>query len=761
MCAQCMKANRECIPSSGITFRHQQNPSMNGDPVARESLKRFYGYKETFDDRTVWVDVPQELTFVHTSNPYEDEDGLVHDEIDDSTLMGNTSVLIDDKTQLATELSLSQALYPAYATHGLEALSAVASQDQYNYAPPPATMTQQDLSHTTHSDTASPQHSNATPAQNIDFILNNNNNNNSSAISSASPSNIDPRLHTPTSTSQTFGPPQASSPHHVRTLSYTSTRPLSLQSKGSRPPPIHDRELAFFLRDFSERAGNWMDIFDLDRYFGAQVPALAVSCPLLLYSCAALSAKSLARVNGKRPPMNAHISGRRRLQQWQLQHEHYTADDWMRKGRENYDVAVSLLRQSLCGASKPRSSALPSDVTPQTVTTAQGAPLPATDSDELVAATAILCVYEFLDASGMEWSRHLDGAKTLFDIAKEGMIPLALPNSPAAVVELSQTLSNGLASSPSTKSLSSGRIAVFWNFARQDMLSAFINSTRTRVDTADILMWTRAGLKLNADAKLCPSNPKHPAYERANAMPDDMICNALIWLMAKLVNFIELSESGPDMLSPTGGDLRQKMLFDAWTDLDEQLAAWYDGLPDTFMPCALQPGNGSTRVDEKWFSRSMCASTMQSYHFARIQLLHNKPQSITQPAALRRSGSFSAPGSSLAARHAEYTNLLQQTRTHAKEIVTMALGRADEGARVHSVQPLWTAGLVLGGDIGDDGVVSGEAALWRRVIVEQLRAIEKDMGWATEYRVQNLLELWGLPPEWTPDDVDMTSMDTS
>jgi len=104
----------------------------------------------------------------------------------------------------------------------------------------------------------------------------------------------------------------------------------------------------------------------------------------------------------------------------------------------------------------------------------------------------------------------------------------------------------------------------------------------------------------------------------------------------------------------------------------------------------------------------------------------------------------------LAARHASYASILQQSRKHAKEIVAIGLGRTDEGARIHSVQPLWTAGLVLGGDIKveEGGKVDAETEMWRKCILAQLRAIEHDMGWASEYRVQNLLELWGLPQDW-------------
>ena len=52
--------------------------------------------------------------------------------------------------------------------------------------------------------------------------------------------------------------------------------------------------------------------------------------------------------------------------------------------------------------------------------------------------TAILCVYEFLSATGAAWSRHLSGATSLLCIAKVGMMALgelALPRSQATLGE--------------------------------------------------------------------------------------------------------------------------------------------------------------------------------------------------------------------------------------------------------------------------------------------------------------------------------------
>lgn len=218
MCAQCVKARRECIPSTGITFRHQQNPSMNAVDHGEGSLKRFYGYKETFARETTWMPVPRELKFVHTNNPYEeDEDGGYAD--------GNPSFMTEmaeryeeaaGKSDYDFARQLAQAAYPAYATHGLEALSAVASQDQYSYAPPTAPMTSAEPSSHQDFSNTNAQQSHIPATQNLDFILNPASA--GPAMSSSNISNIDPRLHGDTPVSEAPGPSneQLQSSEHVR-----------------------------------------------------------------------------------------------------------------------------------------------------------------------------------------------------------------------------------------------------------------------------------------------------------------------------------------------------------------------------------------------------------------------------------------------------------------------------------------------------------------------------------------------------------------
>jgi hypothetical protein len=56
-------------------------------------------------------------------------------------------------------------------------------------------------------------------------------------------------------------------------------------------------------------------------------------------------------------------------------------------------------------------------------------------------------------------------------------------------------------------------------------------------------------------------------------MADDMISNALIWLMMKLVNFIAAGDEFPDEM---GLGIRQRTLLEYWEGLEQQLDVWFE-----------------------------------------------------------------------------------------------------------------------------------------------------------------------------------------
>lgn len=216
-------------------------------------------------------------------------------------------------------------------------------------------------------------------------------------------------------------------------------------------------------------------------------------------------------------------------------------------------------------------------------------------------------------------------------------------------------------------------------------------------------------------------------------MKEDLICNGLIWVLSKIVNYIS---SGDNLINDAGSDsgplgVSQQLLLERWMRLEAELDAWYSGLPDTFQPCVrIEPSkithyrpaeeaSDLATLQEVWHSLPMCASIMQHYHMARILLLINKPHESTG----RRN--------TITLRLQSYRSIEAEIGFHSREILGIALSRPDGSVRINSLQPLFVSGQCV--------TDSRE----RRVAIRMLRAIESDLGWATEYRVQQLLKEWG------------------
>jgi hypothetical protein len=269
---------------------------------------------------------------------------------------------------------------------------------------------------------------------------------------SMTPPPIDPRLGSP------FDPTEI-----PRSNSYsTSRRTPSFATSDLMTE--RDHEIAFLLRYFSEGPGYWMDLFDLGTYFSSYVPVRARENPLLKYAALAYAAKALARIQGRKPVVGGSSSRLARMETYPDAH----SVDWYHKATQYYDTAVSLLLQALKNdaisfdSDSDRESACGGgvDCPPAKRRRKSSTSSFKSNTDELLAASAILCVYEFLDASVPEWAKHLNGAKSLLVIAQERMMPLQMP-SPSSMI-----------ASANLGSISKARRATFWNIARQDMLAA-------------------------------------------------------------------------------------------------------------------------------------------------------------------------------------------------------------------------------------------------------------------------------------------------
>lgn len=341
-------------------------------------------------------------------------------------------------------------------SHGLEALSVAATNARFPFP---------HLGHEHHS------MSNDVPFNLVDIpasVSSGPSPSQASAIPSASPpisvssnnTNINFLLNPSNSSISPPIDPSIQSTAERRSSSFTTHR-SSLGSAEQKPDVEVEtaHEGAFLLRHFSEAPGLWMDLYDLGTYFASYVPVKALSNPLLKCAACAYAAKQLGRVKGAKAAAGGVCSKQAVMETW----PDAKNVDWSWYGAKYYERAIQLLMKELQLDKEPPSSdgfgwhAQPDkSIHKRRRRFSNGRLSTGVHSDEVLAATAILSIYEFLDATDPAWNRHLSGVKSLLDVAEVGMTPLE---------QLPFQL-------PKKSGLSKARKATFWNFARQDYLAA-------------------------------------------------------------------------------------------------------------------------------------------------------------------------------------------------------------------------------------------------------------------------------------------------
>ncbi|KAF2675755.1 hypothetical protein K458DRAFT_447862 [Lentithecium fluviatile CBS 122367] len=650
ICSRCSTSTRERVPCPDLVFCHQQNASMNGDSCT-DACKSFYAYRNTFHGG-VRLDIPKNVTFHITTNPYLDplspELRTLSVTLPDSpTPFKRRRVTSSPRSNTLDNASTPSSTGPevrTYATNGASLRFTPDADPAPCYERPPM---------------ISPPTPSMTPPLN------------------------DPRVPSP------FDPGQI-----PRSSSVAVSQPAPFHA-GTETAVEREHDIAYLLRWFSEGPGHWMDLFDLSRYFSSYVPIKTRHNPLLRYATVACSAKALARVQGRKPLMGGSMTRQARIELYPGSH------DWYHKATQYYDAALSLLLQALKADStivpEPDSESGPlhRDTSPiRKWRRASSNVNQQTDTDELLAASAIFCAYESLDASMAEWSKHLNGAKSLL---------VQMQTTPPTINSANLARQNMLAAC---------KCALPTSIALTNLHNVVITKSRTHLDTEEHSLWKEAGLLIDENGYIVPSNTTETCYPEDDIIiNEDLVCNALVWLMSKLVNFMAVGEDPVD-LGPSHVDVLRCTL-DHWNSLNLQFQRWYDGLPQIFQPCAsidstrvpgrLLQGENEIGFPEIWYSNPMCASNMQCYYMSKIQLLMNKPDEPT-------------PG--------------HTTLASTCEIIGISLARPDEAVRIQSVQPLFTAGQCLSN------------ARERQMVRDLLHDIEVEIGWATDYRVGQLVKQW-------------------
>lgn len=321
-----------------------------------------------------------------------------------------------------------------------------------------------------------------------------------------------------------------------------------------------------------------------------------------------------------------------------------------------------------------------------------------------------------------ELSTDLEGRRLL------GIKPLLESLAPPSQIESPSLFPHGIRAS-------------LWNFAHLDYLASYINRRKTKLDPDNLNLWCAAGIPLDEHGKLRLENTASIAYLAAepgsSLTRDDTHSHALTWLQIKLMNFIaefkEMQQATQQSSLPSATDFspgttqptpQSSSLTSQWLRLTYELQNWFQFLPDKFQPYLRieSPRDLASTVSnplpfpECIYSTTIHAATIAHYNLARIILLLNRPHDAQGTPRDRLLG---------------YREVTKDVDACCHEIAGIAMGRPPPAVRIHLLQPLFVMGQCY-----------DHSPQAKALIVELMRTIETDCGWATEYRVRQLQALW-------------------
>ncbi|KAL2797797.1 fungal-specific transcription factor domain-containing protein [Aspergillus keveii] len=242
--------------------------------------------------------------------------------------------------------------------------------------------------------------------------------------------------------------------------------------------------------------------------------------------------------------------------------------------------------------------------------------------------------------------------------------------------------------------------ALFWCFARMDVCGGLISEEETIIP---IYHW------------LPPTMNPSDATSLFLASDHDTYANYTVYLCAQTLGvlFRRTSSSTNTSIYPGSPDDSSESYVARWSCLFDAVEQWYENRPSQMKSIF----SVSTATAADWgrerafptvlYANGAAISGNQLYHTCSLLLLQRKPKTL-----------------SLARRP-------KSVLWHARQICAISASNAHHGCWTNALQPLWIAGKVMSHH-------SEHAA-----IIETLTRIERETGWATAWRVEDLREFWG------------------
>lgn len=234
--------------------------------------------------------------------------------------------------------------------------------------------------------------------------------------------------------------------------------------------------------------------------------------------------------------------------------------------------------------------------------------------------------------------------------------------------------------------------ALFWCFARMDVCGGLITSINPLIPMQH---WA-PGETLDDHANFF----KKASGFYAHACYAVYLCGHVIDLFTHQSQLA----SRVSALSNSSSDKSSSSYASRWTELWHYLDDWHRHRPDEMLPIHSVETSPFPKV---LYSNPAAISGNQLYHTASILMLQHKPPSM---------------------------NLTPKPRSifwHARQACAISISNHHHGAWTNSIQPLWIAGQWM------------SHPSEQKAILQLLERIEKETGWGTKWRAEDLKEFWG------------------
>ncbi|KAJ5301063.1 uncharacterized protein N7443_006065 [Penicillium atrosanguineum] len=242
--------------------------------------------------------------------------------------------------------------------------------------------------------------------------------------------------------------------------------------------------------------------------------------------------------------------------------------------------------------------------------------------------------------------------------------------------------------------------ALFWCFARMDVCGGLISEEETIIP---IHNWRPREMSCIEASNLFLLSAKNNL---------DTYANYTVYLCAQTLSVLFGSKTSHPCTScqsiPEGDGISY---VHRWRELFGHVEQWYEYRPSQMKPIFTVATPGYAGRGQPFptvlYGNGDAISGNQLYHVSALLLLQQKPKTL----------SLSKKPKSLL--------------WHARQICAISASNAHHGCWTNALQPLWIAGKVMS-HYSEHGA-----------IVETLIRIERETGWATAWRVEDLKDLWG------------------